>query len=149
MRRGTALPMPVARRSTLRVRPLQRTLVPLAVWVGVLGLAVAALLPVLQTSDATATAAEVRTLEHSRDRLQADVRLLASQVGELTAITRLERVARERLGLTPARPTVVLEVDQPPPGRILPSRFLPRQASETERRTLPWWQDLLEWVVVR
>ena len=140
--------MPVARRAAMRVRPVHRARLPLWFWFAVLGLAFAALLPVMQSSDAASSSASLRTLERERAGLQADVRLLASQVGELTALARIDRVARERLGLTSAHPTVVLEVDQPPPDRLLPARFLPRRA-EDPVRSLPWWQELVELLIVR
>ena len=154
MRRSSALPLPGVRRgssrsrSLERVRPIQRGGLPLAVWIAVLGIAVAAFLPVLQTSDATSAAAEVRTLEQGRARLQAEVRLLASQVGELTALARVELVAVERLDMVPARPTVVVTTEEVPPPRLLPVRFLPQRDIELET-ALPWWQSLFGVLVLR
>ena len=148
MRHATALSMPVARRASMRVRPVRRTRLPFWVWVGGVGIALAALLPVLQSSDATATAATLRALERERAGMQAEVRLLASQVGELTALSRIATVGRERLGLTPALPTTVLSVDIPPPERLLPVRFLPRRAELIER-SLPWWQQVVDVLIVR
>ena len=146
--RSLALPAPLVRRAGGRVRPVQRTRLPLWIWVGLVGLTVAALLPVLQSSDAAATGATLAALERDRAGLQADVRLLASQVGELTALSRIEKVAGERLGLTPARPTTVLAVDQPPPDRLLPARFLPRRQAALELQP-PWWQQVLDVLIVR
>lgn len=153
MRRSSALPLPgvgggARTRASQRARPVQRGRLPLAVWLGVVGLALAALLPVLQTSDATSASGAARELERDRARLQAEVRLLASQVGELTALSRVERVARERLGLVPARPTVALSVDEPPPPSVLPSRFLPAP-TPVLRDDLPWWQELFGALVLR
>ena len=154
MRRATALPLPGVRRGSLRsralrrVRPVQRGRLPAAIWLGVIGIAFAAFLPVLQTSDATSAGSAARELEHGRDRLQAEVRLLASQVGELTALSRVERVARERLDLVPARPTVALSVELPPPPRLLPARFLPARGLDL-REALPWWQSLFDVLVLR
>ena len=102
----------------------------------------------VQSSDATQAGAQLQDLERERARLQAEVRLLASQVGQLAALNRVEQVAVERLGLTPARPTVVLEVDEPPPVRVLPSRYLP-QRSESVTADLPPWQRLLDLLIVR
>lgn len=154
MRRATALPLPGVRRGSLRgqalrrVRPMQRGRLPVAIWLGVVGVAFAAFLPVLQTSDATSAGSAARELERGRNRLQAEVRLLASQVGELTALSRVERVARERLDLVPARPTVALPVELPPPARLLPARFLPARGLEL-REALPWWQSLFDVLVLR
>ncbi len=148
MRRTTALPLPVARRAALRVRPMRRGRVPLWVWVGVVGLSLAALLPVVQSSDATQAGAQLRDLERERAALQAEVRLLASQVGELTALNRIGNVAQERLGLTPARPTTVLSVDVPPPVALLPTRFLPTRDLPVEQ-ALPAWQRWIGILIVR
>ncbi len=144
-----AMPLPVARRAAMRVPPpIRRARLPLWIWVGVVGLAIAAALPVLQSSDATATGAELRALERQRAAAQAEVRALASQVGELTSLERVAAVAETRLGLTPARPTVLLTVDTPPPERLLPARFLPRRA-EAAPEDAAWWQRLLDVVIVR
>ncbi len=162
MRRSNSLPLPgltagpdlgirrgsLRGRALRRVRPVQRSHLPIAVWIGVIGIAFAALLPVLQTSDATSAAAAQRGLDRDRARLQAEVRLLASQVGELTALTRVEEVARTRLNLVPARPTVVLTTAETPPPRLLPARFLPQRDLDLEE-TLPWWQTLFDVFVLR
>ena len=149
MRRTAALPMPVARRAALRVPvPVRRARLPLWVWIGVVGLSLAAALPVAQSSDATATGATLRDLERERAAAQAEVRQLAAQVGELTSLIRIQAVAEERLGLTPARPTAVLSVDAPPPERTLPARFLPRRELGASV-ALSWWQRVLDALIVR
>ncbi len=147
MRRSTALPLPAALPARLRVRPLRRTRFPAWAWPGLAIIAAAAVLPVLQSSDATATGAQLTQLEHARAARQAEVRVLASQVGELASLTRVDQVARARLHLTPAQPTTVLSVAEPPPVRLVPERFLPRQAPETPpERSL--WQRMLDLLVV-
>ena len=144
-----AMPLPVARRAAMRVPPpIRRARLPLWVWVGVVGLAIAAALPVLQSSDATATGAALRDLERQRAAAQAEVRELASQVGELTSLDRVAAVAKTRLGLTPARPTVLLTVDTAPPERLLPARFLPRREAVVPEGAT-WWQRLLDVLIVR
>lgn len=149
MRHTQALPLPVARRAAMRVPPpVRRARLPLWVWVGVIGLCLAAVLPVAQSSDATATGAALRDLERQRAAGQAEVRQLASQVGELTSLERVAAVADERLGLTPARPTVILTVHTPPPERLLPARYLPRR-EEALVTSAVWWQRLLDVLIVR
>lgn len=147
MRRTGVLPTPAARQAALRIRPLRRTHVPIWVWIGVMGVAIAALLPVLQTSDATATAARLRALDRERAGLQAQVRLQEAQVGELASLTRVEQAARERLQMTPARPTTVLEVTAPPPDRLVPERYLPRRAISDEP-SRSWWQRVVDFLIV-
>ena len=144
-----ALPMPVARRAALRVPPpVRRARLPLWMWVAVIGLSLAAALPVLQSSDATARGAVLRGLERQRSGAQAEVRELASQVGELTSLERVAAIAQERLGLTPARPTVILTVHTPPPERLLPARFLPRRDAVLIESAV-WWQRLADVLIVR
>ena len=141
--------MPVARRAALRVPPpVRRARLPLWVWVAVIGLTAAAALPVLQTSDATARGAALRGLERQRAAAQAEVRELASQVGELTSLAHVAAVAEERLGLTPARPTVILTVHTPPPERLLPARFLPRR-DQVLTESAAWWQQIADVLVFR
>ena len=146
MPRTSALPMPVARRVTLQVRPIRRASIPIWLWLGILSIAIAALLPILQTSDATERGAALRALEREGAALTAEVRLLSSQVGELASLARVDRVARERLGLTPARPTTLLAADTPPPARLLPARLLP-PPEPAERESVPWWQRALRLLI--
>lgn len=146
MRRSAVLPTPSARQATLRVQPIHSVRIPIWVWVGAAGLAVAALLPIAQTSDATTTGATLQELERERAAAQAEVRLLASQVGELASLSRIEQAASERLHLTVARPTTVLHASTPPPERLLPVRFMPeRETGPEESRA--WWQRVLDVLV--
>ena len=102
-----------------------------------LGLTLAAVIPILQASSATSTSAELQALENERAALQAEVRLIASQVGELASLQRVADAARERLRLTPAEPTTVLHIDAPPPPRVLPRRLLPPEDRTFETK-LSW-----------
>ena len=115
-----ALPRPVLpRRSRYTGR------MPAWAWLVVFGLCIAATLPVIRTSSVTESGTELRALEAERERLHSEIRSLAAHVGQLGSLARVEQQAVERLNMVPARPTVVLEVDQLPPARTLPARFLP------------------------
>ena len=146
MRRSPALTAPLAREAALRVRPIHSFRFPVWVWIAAAGLTLAAVIPILQASSATSTSAELLALDDQHAALQAEVRLIASQVGELASLQRVEDAARERLSLTPAQPTTVLHIDAAPPPRVLPRRLLP-----FETTTFPseheWWQQALELIV--
>lgn len=115
-----ALPKPILPR-----RPRYTGRMPAWAWLAVFGLCIAAALPVIRTSSVTESGTELRALEAERERLNSEIRSLAAHVGELGSLARVKQQAVERLNMVPARPTVVLEVDQPPPARSLPARFLP------------------------
>lgn len=115
-----ALPRPVLPR-----RPRYTGRMPAWAWLAVFGLCIAAALPVIRTSSVTESGSELRALEAERERLNSEIRSLAAHVGQLGSLARIQQEAVDRLNMVPARPTVVLEVDQPPPARTLPARFLP------------------------
>ena len=115
-----ALPRPILPR-----RPRYTGRVPAWAWLAVFGLCIAATLPVIRTSSVTESGTELRTLEAERERLSSEIRSLAAHVGQLGSLARVKHQAEERLNMVPARPTVVLDVEQQPPARMLPARFLP------------------------
>ena len=115
-----ALPRPILPR-----RPRYTGRMPAWAWLAVFGLCIAATLPVMRTSSVTESGMELRSLEAERERLHSEIRSLAAHVGQLGSLARVQRQAEERLNMVPARPTVVLDVEQPPPSRTLPARFLP------------------------
>ena len=118
-----ALPRPILPR-----RPRYTGRMPAWAWLAVFGLCIAATLPVMRTSSVTESGMELRSLEAERERLHSEIRSLAAHVGQLGSLARVQRQAEERLNMVPARPTVVLDVEQPPPSRTLPARFLPPAA---------------------
>ncbi len=115
-----ALPRPILPR-----RPRYTGRMPAWAWLAVFGLCIAATLPVIRTSSVTESGTELRALEAERERLNSEIRSLAAHVGQLGSLSRVKLQAEERLNMVPARPTVVLEVEQLPPSRTLPARFLP------------------------
>ena len=105
-----ALPRPILPR-----RPRYTGRMPAWAWLAVFGLCIAATLPVMRTSSVTESGMELRSLEAERERLHSEIRSLAAHVGQLGSLARVQRQAEERLNMVPARPTVVLDVEQPPP----------------------------------
>ena len=112
-------------RPILPRRPRYTGRLPAWVWLAVIGLCIAATLPVIRTSSVTESGTELLALEAERERLQSEIRSLAAHVGELGSLERIKRQAEERLNMVEARPTVSLTIDQPPPARTLPVRLLP------------------------
>ena len=106
-------------------RPRYTGRMPAWAWLAVFGLCIAATLPVVRVSSVTESGTELRILEAERERLRSEIRSLAAHIGQLGSLARVKQQAEERLNMVPARPTFSLEVQQPPPARILPARFLP------------------------
>ena len=105
-----------------------------------------ALLQVVQTSDAATTNIAIQWLEQEKLELQTLGHQLEAEVASLSSLSRVEREARERLGLVPSETRESVEVnvawpaaDQP----RLPSRFAPEREAEVDERSSPWWRDLL------
>ena len=118
-----ALPHPV-----LPQRPRYTGRMPAWAWLAVIGLCIAAVLPVVRTSSVTESGSELRALEAERERLNSEIRSLAAYVGQLGSLSRIQQQAVERFNMVAARPTVALDVSQPPPARTMPTRFLPVSA---------------------
>ena len=110
------------------------------------GLAVvgAGLLQVVQTSNVTSTGYHIQGLQEERLEWDARVHQLEAEVASLASLERVEREARERLGLVPAEGRLYLEVNAPVPAQqLLPTRFAPAQPPEQSSNG-SWWQDLLD-----
>lgn len=109
-------------------------------------LVLASLWQVLQTSDATTTGFEIQRLERQREALQAEVHGLEADVAELSSLERIDREARERLGLVPPAQTVYLDVGRPVPERQgIPTRYQPAPVGDLPGETArePWWRGAL------
>lgn len=141
---GAHLPEP-----TLPTRPRYTGRMPAWAWIAIFGLCIAAVLPVIQSSNVTESGAELLALEAEREQLKSDVRSLATHVGTLGSLTRIEEQAKARLNMVRAEPTVILTVDHPAPARVMPSRFLPNyDAVATPPRSAPsGWLGLLEFFI--
>lgn len=105
--------------------------------------ATAALLPVVQSSNLTTTGYEIRALEQRRSDLQASIYNAQVDIARLGSLERIEREARDRLGMVPADRTVSVQVTVPPPTpRQIPARYLP-EPSPAPRLPTGWWHRLL------
>ena len=124
---------------------------PAWAWITLIGLCIAAALPVVRTSSITESGMELRALEAERERLTSEIRSLAAHVGQLGSLSRVQQQAQERMRMVPAQPTVVLELSESPPAPTLPERLLPsaeHSAAEPAQRTQrSVWRTVFELLV--
>jgi hypothetical protein len=88
--------------------------------------AVAILLPVMQSSDEAAQGYRIRTLDHQRTDLEAQIYLAQSDIARLGSLARTDGEARNRLGMVPATREVDVTVAEPMPDtHPIPNGYLP------------------------
>jgi cell division protein FtsL len=119
---------------------------PVILIIAAMVIGLTALLPLVQSSGATSTAGQIQQMEQEKQDWQARLRELEVDVATLGSLTRVEKEARLRLGMT--KPTTVhyIAVDAPPPEeRKLPSRFLPPSQNEHAAGS-SLWDDLFGWL---
>ncbi len=108
-----------------------------------IAVALVGLWQVIQASDVTTTGFNISRLEQDRANWQASVHQLEAQVAALTSLERVERDARERLGMVPAQEQIHLEVDVPAPKQqLIPRRYLDEEPPPSEPGG-SWWDPLL------
>jgi len=107
---------------------------------------VAALLPLVQISDATNTGGHIRQLQQEREDWEARLHEQEVIVAELGSLDRIEKEARERLRMGPPEEVHYISVDAPPPEpHRLPSRFLPEEQRQSDAGT-SLWDDIIDWL---
>jgi cell division protein FtsL len=105
--------------------------------------AIVGLWQVIQISDATTIGFNISHLEQERLNWQASVHELEAEVAALTSLERVEREARDRLGMVPAAEQIHLQVDVPAPEQqLIPRRYLDEEPSTSEPEG-SWWDPLL------
>ena len=117
--------------------------------VAVVAIVVVALLQLVQTSDAATSNFAIQKIEQERLELRTRTSQLEAEIAALSSLSRIEREARERLGLEPATAQQSLQVNVPWPGadqQLLPTRFAPDEEPEVVEQSdgSGWWRDLLE-----
>ncbi len=131
-------------------RPRYTGRMPAWAWLVVIGLCLAATLPVMRSSSVTESGAELRALEAERERLNSEIRSLTAHVGEMSSLARVKEQAEARFNMVHARPTVTLAVEQQPPTLQLPARLLPLSVySSRPAESVPAvgeavWQSILD-----
>lgn len=112
--------------------------------------AAAALLPVAQSSDATATGEEIRQLELQRVELESRIVVGQAEVATLGSMGRIERDAREKLGMIPADRYLYISVNEPAPPLRVPLRYVEGKLPEPQPATpRPWWRGWAERIFSR
>jgi cell division protein FtsL len=103
--------------------------------------AAAALLPVVQTSSTTSAGTETRQLERQKSDLQAAIYNQQTDIAQLGSLQRIDREARERLGMVAPDRGMVVSVSRPAPEeRQIPARYLPLEATPAPHQAAraPW-----------
>ena len=125
---------------------LRSPALPVLLTLAALAIGVAALLPLIQSSSATSTAGEVRTLESERTDRRARLRALELEVAQMGSLSRIEREAGERFGMGPAKQQHYIAIDAPAPEpRKIPSRYLPEQV-EPPSDSPSLVEDVIDWM---
>ena len=139
-----ARPAPTApERATPRSEGQQLSL-PSLMTICIVAIGLAGLLPLIQSSQVTNTSTDIRRLERTRNDWQARLQELQAEVAFLGSLDRIEKEARERLGMAPPSETVYVTVDAPAPeAQLVPLRFLPPK-NEQHPQEDSWWESLLD-----
>jgi hypothetical protein len=106
--------------------------------------AAGALLPVAQSSDATATGYQIRLLEAQQADLTARLQIAQAEVAALAATDRIEREAGARLGMAPAERRLFVPAKEAAPPHVLPARLRPAVPPAAPVTPEPWWMAVLE-----
>lgn len=101
-----------------------------------------ALLQVLLTSSFAHTGNTMQRLDRQRADLTAQNHQLEAEVAALSSLERVERAARDRLGMIPASRIEYVSVGLEPPNQaLLPRPIVGPTAPPNEPD--PWWQSLI------
>jgi hypothetical protein len=104
-----------------------------------------ALLQVILSSTFTYTGQKLHDLELQRAELQAAIYETEADIAALASLERTERVARDRLGMVPARVSQYVAVSvESPGGALLPRPIGTGSGSDSSQAAEPWWRVLLQ-----
>ncbi len=120
---------------------------PVVLTIAAMVIGVAALLPLLQSSETTSTAGNILQLEDEKAGWQTQLQELELTVAGMGSLDHIEREAKRRFKMTTAEEVVYIFVDSPPPeARRIPSRyFAPDETVETGTGSSVW-EDLIGWL---
>ncbi len=108
----------------------------------VLAAAIAAL-QVFQSSGFANAGQQIQRLQAEQADSTAQIHQLEADVAALSSLDRVERQARDRLGMVPARNIVYLDVPVAAPDQPLLPRPILKPGAPFVPATTPWWQRLL------
>lgn len=138
--------MAAARKPAVATGVLRSPALPVFLTLAALAIGVAALLPLIQSSSATSTAGEVRTLEADRTDWRARLRALELEVAQMGSLSRIEQEAAKRFGMGPPKQQHYIAIDAPAlEPRKIPSRYLPEQ-TEPASDSPSLIEDVIDWV---
>ena len=104
-----------------------------------------ALLQVILSSTFTYTGQKLRDLEMRRADLRAEIYQTEADIAALASLDRTERVARDRLGMVPARVNHYVSVDvEAPTGALLPRPVVDLSPEPEADAEQPWWRALIQ-----
>ena len=130
-----------------RPKPWLAPGLPLVLTIAAVGVGLAALLALIQSSDATTTSARVQRLEEQLTDWEARTQELEVEVATLGGLERIEQEARERLGMVTPEDTIYVTIDEPGPEPArLPSRFLPPPQPRATSGGDSFWEKLFGWL---
>ena len=120
---------------------------PVAITIAAIAIGLAALLPLIQSSDATTINARIQRLQQELADWEARGQELEVTVATLAGLERIEKEAARRFNMVQAQDTIYLTLDvaEPQP-RQLPSRFLPQIQPPPQAETQSIWDKLFGWI---
>jgi hypothetical protein len=126
---------------------LRSPALPVLLTIAAVAIGVSALLPLIQSSSATSTAGEVRTLEAERNDMRARLSGLELELAQMGSLSRIEQEAAARFKMGPAKQQHYIAVDAPAPEpRRIPSRYLPEPAEPPDDSS-SLLEDAVDWMV--
>ncbi len=114
-----------------------------AIAAAVIMAAAIAALQVFQSSGFANAGQEIQRLQQEERDSQARVHDLEAEVAALSSLERVERQARERLGMIPPKGIVYVEVAVPAPDKPLLPRPIVSGTASAATPSAAWWQRVL------
>ena len=142
--RAHAQPAPTAHEHAAPRSEGRQSSLPSLVTICLVVIGLAGLLPLMLSSQATSTSTNIRQLERVRDDWEARTQELEAEIAFLGSLDRIEKEARERLGMVPPTETIYVVVEQPVPEKqLVPLRFLPTDKEKPQHED-SWWESTLD-----
>lgn len=139
--------MATARKEQTTSGALRSPALPVLLTIAAIAIGVSALLPLIQSSSATSTAGEVRTLEAERNDMRARLRGLELELAHMGSLSRIEQEAAARFKMGPAKQQHYIAVNAPAlEPRKIPSRYLPEPA-EPSAESSSLLEEVVDWLV--
>ena len=120
---------------------------PVVLTVAAMLVGIAALLPLLQSSETTSTAGNILQMEREKAGWQTQLQELELTVAGMGSLDHIEREAKRRFRMTTPEEVVYILVDSPPPeARRIPSRYFAQDETVETGTGSSVWEDLIGWL---